>query len=134
MARPDRFIPPPGCVVVRIEDLAALVAAVRAPGSATSDRARSGGAAAPGTGWDALAATVALLTARLDNDASVSAASLAPDVAPSDITAVAVTIAAAWLRVSLPDRGGALLRDLGLLAAARGETPEALDGDGPAGT
>ncbi|MFI5062784.1 MAG: hypothetical protein ACHP9Z_02220 [Streptosporangiales bacterium] len=124
MGQRERFTPPPGCVVIRVENLAALLAD-RAPGSTTGDRAGSNRpvqASAAAT-WEALAATVGLLTARLDGDAGISAADLAPDVPPAAIAAVALTIVTAWLRVLLPDEGAALLADLGLMAAARGEPP-----------
>jgi len=98
---------PPGCVVIRLDDLVALLAG------------RSATPPAPrplGPTWEGLQAVVGMLTARLSG-MSVDLGDIAGDVPPEAISAVAVSLAASLLAALVPpDRATDLLRDLGVTA------------------
>jgi len=117
--------PPPGFVLVRLDDLAALLAAQPAPGTPAAAPAPSAGP--PAAPWEAFSSAVALITART-TAAGVPDADLM-DGAAAVIRAL-VTIAAAVIRAAIGPAGtGRLLQDLGALAArerpgeANGGTP-----------
>jgi hypothetical protein len=97
---------PPGHVLLRIEDFAALYAAAHAPAPPAApqgERATMAG----------LAEAVSLLTARVHGiDLGLSG-----DVPHSAVTASLAVLAAAFLGHLLPaDRAAALLTDLGIIA------------------
>lgn len=110
MAKPEI---PPGCVVIRLADLAALLAAVPAP----EPPRRADDA------WSGLGAAVAMLTARLGKQ-DVGPGQLAEGIPPEHIITALVAMAAAGLRGCLEDGAETFLRDLGLIAAARGRGPD----------
>ena len=68
------------------------------------------------TPWEALRATVALLTARIDGT-HITAEDLAPDVPADAVLRIVTAIAASALRELLPDHGARVLQDLGIAAA-----------------
>jgi len=109
---------PLGCVVIRLDDLVALLAGRAAAPPAPRP---------PGASWPGLAVVVALLTARLGGIAVDHG--VTGDVPPETITGAAVMLAGSLLAALVPsDMAVALLRDLGLLAlshAGAGTTPPA---------
>lgn len=109
---------PPGCAVVRLADLAALLAARPSPASAGPEPPRQ-----PEDAWAGLGAAVALCTARLGKQ-DVGPEQLADGIPPELIIAPLVAMAAAGLRGCLEDGAEAFLRDMGLIAATRGRGPD----------
>ena len=111
---------PPGCVLIRLADLAALIAARPGqlpPGPAEPPRQPEGA-------WSGLAAAVAMCTARLGENRDLGPGHLAEGIPPEYIIAPLVAMAAAGLRACLEDGAEAFLRDMGLIAAARGRGPD----------
>ena len=102
---------PPGYALVRLDDLAALLA--------HNDPAPQPPPPAPGATWQALAASVALITDKLGGTGA-SHADVIGDLPPESVVRVLVILTAATLAALSPDKGTALLRDLGLLALGEG--------------
>lgn len=104
---------PPGCALVRITDLAALIAA----------QPRSVPAALPTDAWSGLASAVAMVTARLGRH-DVDVGQLADENDTASVIHALVAMASTGIRGCLEDGAEAFLRDLGLIAAARGRGPD----------
>jgi hypothetical protein len=102
---------PPGFALVRIDDLAALTPR-SAPENARRDQADT-------ATWEALAASIAILTARLGH-IDVRQADLIGDTPPAAVIKALVILTAATLAALMPDQGATLLRDLVKTAAQEG--------------
>jgi hypothetical protein len=98
---------PPGYVLIRIDDLAVILADRR-------ERAAETPAAAAQT--RALAAVVSLLTGEL-TDAPLTQAELVADASMARIVRLLVVMSTGLMRGILPGDGAGLLRDLGAAAA-----------------
>jgi hypothetical protein len=104
----------PGYALVRLDDLAALLAAgsPRPTGPAAEQPPEPDGAT-----WQALGTAVGILTARI-HSTGTSHGDILGDTPPGPVIAALAVIAAAVLVTALPPgRAGALLEDLGLAAA-----------------
>jgi hypothetical protein len=122
---------PDGYVLMRWNTLAAILGRHAALDPAAEPPPVPGPAEPPtqpeaAATWPGLSAAVGLLTGRLGGH-TIDCAGLAGDVAAGEVIAALVTVAAATLREWLPDaHAGALLRNLGLIAATGGAN---LNGD-----
>jgi hypothetical protein len=105
---------PPGFVLVRLTDLAALLAAQDKAGDTSPEPE-----AADGRAWEALAAAVGVVCAQLWRP-DVDPADLMADVPAESVVRFLAAIAAGLSRGAFADDGAAPLRDLGELAATRG--------------
>lgn len=105
---------PRGCVVIRITDLAALIA---------SDPAAAAPARTPEDAWSGLASAVAMLTAHLGRY-DVDIAQLADGTDAASIIRPLVIMASAGLRVGFQDQAEEFLQSMGALAATRGRGPD----------
>jgi hypothetical protein len=118
MAKADRTMPP-GHVLIRIEDLAWLLAAARAPDAGqpvqpSLPARKPGGAAAA---WPALAVAVALITNRLGGS-GVADADLIGDVPAATVIGALASIGARAMDCAYPrPMVQAILRDLGTAVA-----------------
>lgn len=100
---------PPGHALVRLDDLAAMLAG-RAAAAPAPPSARVGAT------WEGLQAVIGLLTARLAGVA-VDHGDVTGDVPAEAVSRTAVMLAGALLAALMPsDRAIELLRDLGLAA------------------
>jgi hypothetical protein len=107
---------PRGCVLVRIEDLAALLAAQYVPAPPEPSRK-------PEDAWAGLGAAIALVTERLGHQ-DVGHGQLADGIPAECIIGPLVAMAAAGLRGCLDDGAEKLLQDMGLIALSRGHGPD----------
>ena len=105
---------PPGCVLIRLADLAALLATTGSQAPQPAPYAAS---------WEGLTAATSMLTGQLGGH-QVTRADLASGIAPEEIIGALVTLAAALLRVHQADSAPALLQYLGLIAASYGTGPD----------
>lgn len=113
---------PPGHVLIRLADLAALIAAQR--GQPSPGPAPAGPPRQTGDAWSGLGAAVAMCTAHLGENRDLGHRQLAQGIPPELIIGPLVAMAAAALRGCLEDGAEAFLRDMGLLAAAQGRGPD----------
>ena len=110
---------PRGHVLLRIEDLAALLAAQSSPVTATAELP-----APDGDAWAGLAVAIAMVTARLGHH-DADPGQLADETDAASIIRPLVAMAAEGLRGCLPEDGAQrLLQDMGLIAASRGIGPD----------
>jgi len=112
---------PPGCVLIRLADLAVLLASRPAQppaGSCPAEPARPSGDA-----WSGLAIAVAMVTARLGHH-DVDPGHLAAGTDAASIIRPLAAMASAGIRGCLEDGAEGFLRDMGLIAAARGRGPD----------
>ncbi len=113
---------PPGCVLIRVADLAALLAAL--PGQRPPALVPAEPPQPPADAWRGLASAVALLTARLGHH-DIAPGQLADEADTAAIIAALVVMAAAALRGCLDDGAAmSLLQDLGVIAGRRGRGPD----------
>ncbi len=104
---------PPGCVLIRLTDLAGLLAA-RSPAPEPDP---------PDDAWSGLGAAVAMVTARLGRH-DVGLDDLAEGIAAESIIAALVAMAAVGLRCCLEGRTEKFLQDMGEIAVTRGMGPD----------
>ena len=112
---------PPGCVLIRVADLAALLAVP--PGSARPALDPAEPPQPPADTWRGLASAVALLTARLGHH-DVDPGQLADEADAASVISALVSVATASLRGCLEGGAEGFLQDLGVLAARRGRGPD----------
>jgi hypothetical protein len=122
---PKREIPR-GHVLLRIEDLAALLAGL--PGRPAIPPADPPPPA--DDAWSGITAAVAMVTARLGGQGGDSIAQLADGVGPTAIIGALVSMTAAALKHCLDDDAEGFLQNMAMTAARRGcgldeETPDA---------
>jgi hypothetical protein len=126
VGRPERRSPmtagdtqiPPGYALVRLTDLAALLAARAARPPETT-----GATATCAAAWDGLAAATGMLTGELGSH-QVNRADLAGGAPAEAVIGALVTVGAGLLKVHQPDSAAALLQYLGLVAASRSTGPD----------
>lgn len=112
---------PAGCVIIRLADLAALLAARPGPVPPLPVPAVP---SQPGPdAWSGLASAVAMLTARIGNH-DVDLGQLADPADMASVVTALVAMASAALRGCLEDGAGQFLQDMGALAVNRGQDPE----------
>lgn len=108
---------PPGCVLIRITDLAALLAAL--PQQPRPVPAGPKPSHQPEDAWDGLGAAIAMLTAHLGRH-DVDLGELAEGTDATSIIRPLVIMAGAGLRAGFKDQAGEFLRSMGAIAATRG--------------
>ena len=114
---PKREPVPPGCVVISIADLAALIAAARPPDTGQAVRAAPPSPSPGGTALPALRAAIAMLTSRIGG-AEVDDRDLIGDIPSAAVIAALAAIAVRALECGFPDVATiTVLRDLAMAAA-----------------
>jgi len=110
---------PRGHALIRLADLAALLAGQPPPGAAAAEPPAQAEDA-----WEGLASAVAMLTARLGR-CDIDLSQLADGAGAESVIGPLVAMAAAGLRHCLTEDGaGKFLRDMGAIAANRGRGPD----------